>query len=201
MFMAGSKVRSLLLKMSRPNTFRPLSSFFSSSFSSFCFVSGDNSFCIWVKSWSFSSYSFSHVVLPCTRCEVVAARLRFIAAVAFLSASASSSVFFPLLVLRREDVRSACSSLPSPRFCFCRSYIFLTRLICDMSTPFCISRVTICDCDVPLAASFCTNSATCESVIDDWAMIPVEIRLRNMTKTMSLFIIYVLYILLRGYFS
>ena len=39
-----------------------------------------------------------------------------------------------------------------------------------MSTPRCISLVTICACDVPEEFSFTTNSITCSSVIDDWAM-------------------------------
>ena len=187
--MAGSKVRSLLLKMSRPKTlFFSCSLWLKMSLSSFKESVGvilSSATCICVKSGSYSLYCVFHFVFPCSRWVVAAARFSASVSVACLS----YSLYRVLLARMRLLPLASWLASPKPSLLSMRMYFFSTRRTCVISTPLCISFVTICAREVPLAVSFCTNSATCESVMDVCDHKLNGNKLNSMMQTMFFFIL------------
>ena len=150
--MTGSKVRSSRLKMSRPNTLCPWY-----SASPFFFKSSLNPIFILLFA----------VLLPLVSmlksddfCCLLVALVSF--------RRAMSSLVSPLFVRRASllelfFVSSSSSPCSLPFISF--AYFSRTRRIWLMSTPFCISFVTICACDVPAFNSFWANAMTWLSVM------------------------------------
>ena len=188
--MFGSNDNSLLLKMSRPNTFFLSFSFSCNSWFIHSAVSTGNiplsSPCIAVNSSLVSSYSFCHFGRFCTRL-VVAVALSVIGV--FVLLSVRSSLVLPLFFLNRLLLCCAfCFETPRPSCFISRSYLLLTRRICCMSTPRCMSLVTICDCDEPSSCSLTINCITWSSVIVDWANADSENSANNADIIIDFFI-------------
>ncbi len=144
MFISGSNDKSLFENMSRPNTFFLFGS--SLSPSPFCLSSENAAKLSWyfLKSESSSSYCCCQELLLAILCEVLASLCALASRVASRSACLSPVPCLPtpLACLRRLWLRDVVTS-PSPVSFLARSYAFLTRLICVMSTPLCMRWVTI----------------------------------------------------------
>ena len=149
MFMFGSKDSSLLLKMSRPKTLRLFFSFCSIFFSSIAVESG-------MKPLRASTPSLKLSSSPLSMRRLSSGYISSLPSVLSEALEEPPRMEVPFAVRLRLSSAPPFSE-EAPRLLFFIFAYFLRSCWSFVTlTPFCISLVTICACDVPFFCSFVT---------------------------------------------